>query len=65
MTAKLRKEYRKRAAIEPIMGHVKLHHQMNRNFYMVMPGYNINITLAAVGVNFKMVMNKWKSALWL
>lgn len=65
MTNKLRKAHRKRAAIEPIIGHVKHDHRMNRNFYKGIVGDNINIMLAAAGFNFKRMMNKWKSSFWL
>lgn len=62
---KLRKAHRKRAAIEPIIGHVKHDHRMDRNFYKGIVGDNINIMLAAAGFNFKRMMNIWKSSLWL
>lgn len=65
MTNKLRKAHCKRAAIEPIIGHVKHDHRMGRNYYKGIVGDNINIMLAAAGFNFKRMMNKWKSSLWL
>lgn len=65
MTNKLRKAHCKRAAIEPIISHVKHDHRMERNFYKGIVGDNINIMLAAAAFNFKRMLNKWKSSLWL
>src|SRR5690606_34026406 len=62
---KLRKLHQKRAAIEPIIGHVKQDHRMNRNFYKGVVGDNVNIMLAAAAFNFKRMMNKWKSSFLL
>ena len=59
---KLRKLHRKRASIEPIIGHVKQDHRLNRNFYKGIVGDNINIMLAAAAFNFKRMINKWKSS---
>jgi len=62
---KLKKQFRRRAAIEPINGHLKTDHRLNRNFYKGITGDNINIMLAAAAFNFKRMMNKWKSSFWL
>lgn len=59
---KLRKQHSKRAAIEPIIGHIKQDHRLNRNYYKGIVGDNINIMLAAAAFNFKRVMNKIKSS---
>jgi IS5 family transposase len=64
MSNKLRKAHSKRAAIEPIIGHLKQDHRMGRNFYKGIVGDNINIMLAAAAFNFKRMMNKWKSSFW-
>jgi len=61
---KLSNAHKKRAAIEPIIGHIIAGHRQNRNFYKGMVGDNINIMLAAAGFNFKRMINKWKSPLW-
>ena len=53
------------AAIEPINGHLKTDHRLNRNFYKGITGDNINVMLAAAAFNFKRMMNKWKSSFWL
>jgi len=57
---KLKEAHNKRAAIEPIIGHLKTDHRLGRNFYKGIVGDNINIMLAAAAFNFKRMMNKWK-----
>ena len=58
---KLRHGFRRRAAIEPRIGHLKTDHRLNRNFYKGIFGDNINVMLAAAAMNFKRMMNKWKN----
>jgi len=62
---KISNAHKKRAAIEPIIGHLKSDHRLNRNFYKGVAGDNINIMLAAAAFNFKRMMNKWKLSFWL
>lgn len=57
---KLRKGFKRRAAIEPKIGHLKQDHRLSRNFYKGVIGDNINVMLAAAAMNFKRMMNKWK-----
>ena len=57
---KLRLGFKRRAAIEPKIGHLKQDHRLSRNFYMGIKGDNINVMLAAAAMNFKRMMNKWK-----
>jgi len=57
---KLRKAFRRRASIEPRIGHIKSDHRLSRNFYKEMVDDNINVMLAAAAMNFKRMMNKWK-----
>ena len=61
---KLSNAHKKRAAIEPVIGHLKSDHRLNRNYYKGVVGDNINIMLAAAAFNFKRMMNKWKSSFW-
>lgn len=61
---KLKEAHRKRAAIEPVIGHLKTDHRLGRNFYKGIVGDNINIMLAAAAFNFKRMMNKWKTSLF-
>jgi IS5 family transposase len=44
---KLSKAHKKRAAIEPVIGHIKTDHRLGRNFYKGIVGDNNNIMLAA------------------
>jgi IS5 family transposase len=57
---KLRKGFKRRAAIEPKIGHLKQDHRLSRNFYAGIKGDNNNVILAAAAMNFKRMMNKWK-----
>lgn len=50
---KLRKSFRRRAAIEPIIGHTKSDFGMDRNYLKGESGDNINAILAAAAFNFK------------
>jgi IS5 family transposase len=58
---KLKKQFKRRAAIEPIIGHLKADHRLSRNFYHKIFGDNINVMLSAAGFNFKRMLNKWKT----
>jgi len=62
---KLRKGFKRRAAIEPKIGHLKQDHRLSRNFYKGIKGDNNNVMLAAAAMNFKRMMNKWKQDLFL
>lgn len=68
MTSSIRKKissaHKKRAGIEPVIGHLKQDHRLGRNFYKGIKGDNINIMLAAAAFNFKRMMNKWSSSFW-
>ncbi len=52
-----RKKFRRRAAIEPIIGHVKSDHRMQRNYLKGFVGDEINLLLAATAFNLKKWMN--------
>ncbi len=63
---KKRKYFRRRAAIEPIIGHLKSDHRAARNFLKGQIGDSINFMMAAAGFNFKKLMVKLKeTVLWL
>ena len=62
---KLKQAHRKRAAIEPVIGHLKSDHRLNRNFYKGIFGDNINIMMVAAAFNFKRMMNKWKKSFFM
>ena len=50
-----RKRFRRRAGIEPIIGHLKSDHRLKRNFLKGFTGDQINLLMAAAAFNFK----KW------
>ena len=63
---KKRKHFRRRAAIEPIIGHLKSDHRVARNFLKGQTGDSINFIMAAAGFNFRKLMKKLKeNMLWL
>lgn len=53
----VKKIFKKRAGIEPVIGHLKRDHRLGRNFYKGLLGDSINVMLAAAAFNFKRVMN--------
>ncbi len=57
---KLRKGFKRRAAIEPKISHLKQDHRLSRNFYKGIKGDNNNVMLAAAAMNFKRMMNIYK-----
>ena len=57
---KKHKLFRKRAGIEPTIGHLKSDYRLGRNFYKGVTGDAMNILLAAAAYNFKRAMK----ALW-
>jgi IS5 family transposase len=54
-----RKKFRRRAAIEPIIGHVKSDHRMQRNYLKGFAGDEINLLLACSAFNLKKWMNNF------
>jgi len=52
-----RKKFRRRAAIEPVIGHLKSDHRLVRNYLKGFIGDEINLLLAAAAFNFKKWMN--------
>lgn len=63
---KKRKHFRKRAAIEPVIGHLKQDNRAVRNYLKGQTGDAINFMMAATGFNFRKLMKKLKTNLvWL
>ena len=52
-----REKFKRRAAIEPIIGHLKSNHRMVRNYLKGFKGDEINLLLAAIAFNLKKWMN--------
>jgi transposase, IS5 family len=61
ITNKKRKQHSRRAAIEPIIGHLKHNYRMIRNYLKGVIGDEMNVLLAAAAMNFKRVMNLWRT----
>lgn len=57
ITQAKRKRHKRRAAIEPVIGHLKHDYRMIRNYLKGTIGDEMNIMLAAAAMNFKRVMN--------
>lgn len=53
-----RKRFRRRAGIEPVIGHLKSDHRLKRNFLKGFVGDQINLLMAAAAFNFKKWMRK-------
>jgi IS5 family transposase len=60
-----REKFKRRAAIEPIIGHVKSDHRMARNYLKGFKGDEINLLLAATAFNLKKWMNIYLYALFI
>ncbi len=62
LTAAIRRAFRRRAAVEPVIGHLKAEHRMGRNHLVHSAGDAINAVLAAVGYNFRLLL-RWLALL--
>jgi len=62
VTEQIKRELRRRAAVEPIIGHLKVDHRMGRNHLAGRAGDAANAVLAAVGFNFRLLL-AWLAAL--
>ena len=57
MTRAIKREMKRRAAVEPVIGHIKNEHRMGRNHLAGTQGDAINAILAATGYNFRQLLN--------
>src|SRR5262250_1349678 len=62
VTTPIRREMRRRAAVEPVIGHMKAEHRMGRNYLKGRDGDRINAVLAAAGYNFSLLL-RWLALL--
>jgi IS5 family transposase len=62
---KARKRFRKRAGIEPVIGHLKSDFRLLRNYLKGSVGDSINLMLAAAAYNFKKLMRQLLDYLFL
>lgn len=61
---KARKRFRRRAGIEPIIGHLKSDYRLYRNYLKGTLGDSINLMLAAAAFNFRKLMKAWADFLY-
>lgn len=59
ITRAQRKKHCRRAAIEPVIGHLKQDYRLIRNYLKGTIGDAINLMLSAAAMNFKRVINLW------
>lgn len=64
MTPKIKRELRRRSAVEPVIGHLKDDHRMGRNYLWHRQGDAANAVLAAVGYNFRRLIQWLKLLLF-
>jgi len=58
VTKPIRREMKRRAAVEPVIGHLKADHRMDRNYLKGRDGDRANPVLAAAGYNFALLL-RW------
>jgi IS5 family transposase len=58
VTASIRREMRRRAAVEPVIGHLKAEHRLDRNYLKGRDGDRCSAVLAAAGYNFSLPL-RW------
>lgn len=59
ITKAQRKQHCRRAAIEPVIGHLKHDYRLIKNYLKGTVGDAINLMLSAAAMNFKRVINLW------
>src|ERR1700757_5211457 len=57
VTPQIKRELRRRSAVEPVIGHLKAEHRMGRNYLWFRHGDANNAVLAAVGYNFRRLIH--------
>ena len=63
VTKAIRRKMRRRAAVEPVIGHLKDDHRMRRNYLKGRDGDRINAVLAAAGYNFSLLLRWFEEVL--
>ena len=63
VTDAIKRELRRRPAVEPVIGHAKADHRMGRNYLAAAHGDAANAVLAAAGYNFRKIL-AWLAVLW-
>lgn len=60
----LKKQFRRRSAIEPVIGHLKQEHRMSRNYLKGSEGDKINALLCGCGFNFRKLLRAFLRQIW-
>ena len=61
ITKAKRRRHSRRAAIEPVISHLKQDYRLCRNYLKGILGDNMNVILAAAAMNFKRRINLWRT----
>jgi IS5 family transposase len=62
VTEAIKRQLRRRSAVEPVIGHAKAEHRMGRNYLTGTHGDAANAVLAAAGYNFRRLL-EWLALL--
>ena len=65
VTPAIKRQMRRRSAIEPVIGHIKAEHRMRRNYLAGDHGDAVNAIMAAAGYNFSLLLNWFRQLLCL
>ena len=68
VTEAVKRQFKRRAGVEPVIGHTKEDHRMDRNFLARREGDASNAVLAAAGYNFRRSIQWFRlllRAIWL
>jgi len=65
VTKAIKRELKRRSVIEPIIGHVKQEHRLDRNYLQGWLGDKLNALLAAAGYNFRLILKWLRKLFWL
>ncbi|WP_208760293.1 transposase, partial [Mesorhizobium tianshanense] len=65
VTPAIKRQMRRRSAVEPVIGHIKSEHRMGRNYLAGRQGDALNAILAAAGYNFSLLLRWLKDFLSL
>ena len=58
MTPQMKKELKRRSAIEPVIGHMKTDGKLDRNYLAGILGDKINALLCGAGHNIRIILRK-------
>lgn len=65
VTPAIKRQMRRRSAVEPVIGHIKAEHRMGRNYLASEDGDAINAILVATGYNFSLLLKWFRQLSWL